>query len=211
LLFDVGENMISTRITTPVKALVNRFPVINAAIWDLQYRLGMWDDLDRATGAQVIALLERYTVKPDILDLGCGKGINLHLAETGYGHYHGVDISTNSIQTARKHARPNTSFEVGDILRYQTAERYDAILLREVLYYIPMRQIDEFLRRTAGFLKPSGKIFIQLWDKNSCTEYIEIIANAGFRLLEEQVAKSDEGPESTVIVLQASAPQVSTA
>jgi 2-polyprenyl-3-methyl-5-hydroxy-6-metoxy-1,4-benzoquinol methylase len=161
----------------------------------------MWDDLDRATGTQVIALLEKYTVKPDILDLGCGKGINFHWTEESYGHYHGVDISTSSIQTARKHARPNASFEVADILRYETAERYDAILLREVIYYIPKLQIAEFLQRTASFLKPDGKIFIQLWDKNSCAEYIEITANAGLRVLEEHVAKSD-GPQSTVIVLQ---------
>ena len=199
--------MVSAKITTPVKKLVNRFPVLNAAIWDLQYRLGMWDDLDRATGTQVIALLEKYTAKPDILDLGCGKGINLHLEENSYRHYHGVDISASSIQTARKHARPNTSFEVADILRYETAERYDAVLLREVIYYIPMEQIPDFLRRAAGFLKPDGKIFIQLWDKNSCTEYIEVIGKTGFPLLEEQVAKRADGPESTVIVLQASPPQ----
>jgi len=194
--------MVSAKITAPVKMLVNRFPALNAAIWDLQYRLGMWDDLDTATGAQVVTLLEKYTAKPDILDLGCGKGINLHLTANRYHHYHGVDISNSSIQSARKHARPNTSFEVADILRYESAERYDAILLREVLYYIPMQQITEFLRRTAGFLKPDGKIFIQLWDKNSCTEYIDIIANVGFRVLEEQVAKRDNAPESTVIVLQ---------
>jgi 2-polyprenyl-3-methyl-5-hydroxy-6-metoxy-1,4-benzoquinol methylase len=194
--------MVSAKITAPVKMLVNRFPALNAAIWDLQYRLGMWDDLDTATGSQVVALLEKHTAKPDILDLGCGKGINLHLTANSYHHYHGVDISSSSIQSARKHARPNTSFEVADILRYESAERYDAILLREVLYYIPMQHITEFLRRSAGFLKPDGKIFIQLWDKNSCTEYIDIIANVGFRVLEEQVAKSDNGPESTVIVLQ---------
>jgi 2-polyprenyl-3-methyl-5-hydroxy-6-metoxy-1,4-benzoquinol methylase len=200
--------MIRPKIVTPVKMLLTRFPALNAAIWDLQYRLGMWDTLDRATGTQVIALLEKYTAEPDILDLGCGKGINLHLTESGYRHYHGVDISTSSIRTARRYARSNTSFEVADILRYETAERYDAILLREVLYYIPMQQIADLLRRASGFLKPDGKIFIQLWDKASCTEYIETIANAGLDVLEEQVATGDDGPESTVIVLQAAPAQV---
>lgn len=193
--------MVNIKITDAVKVVMSRFPALNAVIWDVQYRLGMWDSLDKATGAQVIALLDKYTATPDILDLGCGKGINLNFPENGYRRYHGVDISAHSIALARKHARPGASFEVADILSYETAERYDAVLVREVLYYIPNRQIAGFLHRAAGFLKPDGKIFIQLWDKASCAEYLEIITDAGFLVREEHVVPADAGPESTVVVL----------
>jgi 2-polyprenyl-3-methyl-5-hydroxy-6-metoxy-1,4-benzoquinol methylase len=189
-------------MAAPAKTVVNRFPLLNAAIWDIQYRLGMWNELDSANGSQVVTLLEKYTCQPNILDLGCGKGVNLHLTAGEYSHYHGVDISTASIKVARKHARPQMSFESADILRYETDERYDAILLREVLYYLPAEKIPDFLHRVAGFLRPNGKVFVQFWDKRTCAEYIDLVLNAGLRLLEERVNISADGPESVLVVLQ---------
>jgi SAM-dependent methyltransferase len=191
-----------SRVSVPVKMLANRFPRFNAAMWNMQYRLGMWNGIDSATGAQVIALLEKYTVKPNILDLGCGKSTNLHLDRDKYCHYHGVDISLNSIRAAREHACPNASFEVADILRYDTNERYDAILLREVLYYLPKHRIADFLRRITRFLELDGKILIQFWDKSACREYVEMVLASGLRVLEEQIRDSSNSSESTVIVLQ---------
>jgi 2-polyprenyl-3-methyl-5-hydroxy-6-metoxy-1,4-benzoquinol methylase len=192
-----------SKMTVPAKILMNKFPGLNAAVWDVQYRLGMWDRIDSASGARMIASLEKYTNGPAILDLGCGKGVNLHLAVSKYRRYHGVDISPHSIRTARKHARPNASFEAADILRYQTSERYDAILLREVLYYLPEQSIAEFLRRITGFLEPDGKILIQFWDKSACALYIDKVLNSGLEVLEEDTDKSDNGPKMTIIVLQA--------
>jgi trans-aconitate methyltransferase len=195
---------LSARLAVPVKALMHRFPGLNAAVWNVQYRLGMWNYIDSGTGAQVMALLEKYTDRPKILDLGCGKSINIRLTADKYRHYHGVDISVNAIQTARRLARPDTSFEVADILRYETGQRYSAILLREVLYYLPDEQIAEFLRRIAGFLEPAGKIFIQLWDTSTYTQSLDIVRHSGLRVLEEQVTRANgdpESPESIVMVL----------
>jgi 2-polyprenyl-3-methyl-5-hydroxy-6-metoxy-1,4-benzoquinol methylase len=190
-------------VTVPAKKLSNRFPGFNAAMWNIQYRLGMWDGIDATTGTQMIAVLDRHTAKPRILDLGCGKSINLPLITGNYRRYHGVDISASSIQAARKHARPNSTFEVADILRYETGEQYDAILLREVLYYLPKQKIAEFLRRITAFLEQDGKIFIQFWDESACVEYINMVRNSGFRVLEEQVQEG-AGPKGTMIVLQPS-------
>jgi 2-polyprenyl-3-methyl-5-hydroxy-6-metoxy-1,4-benzoquinol methylase len=192
------------RITSiaPVSALRIRLPRFNAAVWNVQYQLRMWNYLDSGTSEDLMLLLETYTASPRILDLGCGTSINLQLTAGRYRHYHGVDISMNAIQTARKHARPNASFEVADVLRYQTAERYDAILLRDVLSCLPQQEIAEFLRHIAGFLNSDGKIFIRCWDKSACAEVIRIIFDSGFRVLEEQVARAKGGPESSIIVLQ---------
>ena len=189
------------RPAVPVKALMHRFPRLNAAVWNVQYRLGMWNYIDSGSGAQIRALLEKYADRPKILDLGCGRTINTGLTADKYRHYHGVDISMNAIQTARRLARPNTSFEAADILRYETGQRYDAILLREVLYYLPAEKVAEFLRRIAGFLEPVGKIFIQFWDASACMQSIDIVRNSGLRVLEEQVTRANGGPESIIIVL----------
>jgi len=196
------------RITSvaPVNTVRSRFPRFNAAIWDMQYRLRMWDYLDRGTSTDLIGLLERYTANPRILDLGCGTSINLQLASGGYRYYHGVDISMKAIRAARKHARANSSFEVADVLGYQTAERYDAILLRDVLSCLPEEEITEFLRRIGGFLNPGGKIFIRSWDKSACAEVIRLVLESGFPVLEEQTGRANGGPESSIIVLQGARP-----
>jgi len=190
-----------SRLAVPVKASMRRLPRLNAAVWNVQYRLGMWNYIDSGSGAQIVALLDKYTVRPQILDLGCGRSINIGLSAGKYRHYHGVDISVNAIQTARRLARPDTSFEVADILGYETARRYDAILLREVLYYLPAEQVPGFLRRIAGFLEPAGTIFIQFWDAGACAQSVDIVRNSGLRVLEEQVSRANGGPESIIMVL----------
>lgn len=189
-------------ISKPAKMVVNQFPALNAAIWDVQYRLGMWNELDSGNGAQLVTLLEKFTDEPNILDLGCGKGVNLHLPPGSFRHYHGVDISPASIKMARKHARQNMSFEAADILRYETTQQYDAVLLREVIYYLPTLKIPEFLNRITGFLAEDGKVFVQFWDKDACAEYIDIVMSAGFRLVDEHVNRRDDGPQSVIVVLE---------
>ena len=171
----------------------------------MQYRLGMWDRIDSGTGAPILALLQKYTTNPAILDLGCGRSLNLQLAADKYRRYHGVDISSNSIRTARKYAHPNCTFEVGDVLRYDTRERFDAILLREILYYLPKPEAAPFLRRITRFLEPGGVVLVQFWDRSACAEFIDIVLNSGLRVLQDSVSKANGGPESTVIVLQSPA------
>jgi 2-polyprenyl-3-methyl-5-hydroxy-6-metoxy-1,4-benzoquinol methylase len=163
----------------------------------------MWDYLDRGTSTDLIGLLETYTANPRILDLGCGTSINLQLTAGRYRYYHGVDISMKAIRAARRHARANSSFEVADALGYQTAQRYDAILLRDVLSCLPEEEITGFLRRVGGFLNPDGKIFIRSWDKSACAEVIRMVLESGFPILEEQTGRANGGPESSIIVLQA--------
>jgi len=188
-------------LAAPVKVLMRRFPRLNAAVWNVQYRLGMWHYIDSEDGTQVLMLVERYFRNPSILDLGCGTSINLPLTAGKYRHYHGVDISTNAVERARALARSDASFEVADILTYDTGERYDAILLREVIYYISAQKVAGFLRLVSGLLAWQGKIFIQIWDTGSFAEFVDVIRNSGFRVLEEQITRYNGGPEGIVIVL----------
>jgi 2-polyprenyl-3-methyl-5-hydroxy-6-metoxy-1,4-benzoquinol methylase len=195
------------RLAAPVKMLMHRFPRFNAVVWNTQYRLGVWNKIDSGTGAPVVMLLEKYFRDPRILDLGCGRSINLRLPPGSYRHYHGVDISRDAIATARTHARPNSSFEVADILGYNTDERYDAILLREVVYCLPAQKVVDFLQRIARFLDPDGKIFIQIWNKSLYAESIGMVRNSGLRVVEQQTTKANRGPEGIVIVIEPLAPR----
>jgi SAM-dependent methyltransferase len=191
------------RLAAPVKALARRFPRLNATMWNVQYRLGMWTYLDSfgANGAEALMLVEKYAPNARILDLGCGTSANMPLNPDRYRHYHGVDVSAMAIAKGRALGRPNTSFEVADIFTYDTSERYDAILLREVLYYFAPEKIGALLRRLAGLLEPGGKIFTQM-SHDQLAEFAEPVRTCGLRVIEERAKMlKGGGPEGIFIVL----------
>jgi SAM-dependent methyltransferase len=152
-------------VAAPVKALTRASPRLNAAWWDLQYQLGLWGWLDdgTASGRELAGIVEEYAPQASILDLGCGTSVNLPLAHGAYRRYHGVDISAKAIKRARLTGRPAATYETADILSYAPQETYDAILLREVIYYLPPARITGFLSGLSGFLAPGGVMLIQVW------------------------------------------------
>jgi 2-polyprenyl-3-methyl-5-hydroxy-6-metoxy-1,4-benzoquinol methylase len=155
----------------PVRVITRAFPRLNAASWDLQYKLGLWDylDLTQSTGFELFEVVEEYAPMASILDLGCGTTANLPLTPGRFRHYHGVDISEKAIERARQLRRASATYETADILTYVPQEAYDVILLREVIYYLPLTKVGQLLRRLSTFLTPNGVILIQIWagDKNS--------------------------------------------
>ena len=150
-------------VAAPVRTLNRRFPRLNAASWELQYRLGFWDYLDsEQAGHGLLQIMQKYAPQASILDLGCGASANLPLIPGTYRRYHGVDISEKAIERARTLGRVDASYETADILTYVPTESYDAILLSEVLSHLPPAKISGFLRRLSGFLTPAGVILIQI-------------------------------------------------
>jgi SAM-dependent methyltransferase len=113
----------------------------------------------------------------------------------------GIDISGKAIARARALARPGCTFEVADILRYETSERYDVILLREVLYYLPEQALGGFLRRVADWLNPGGKIIIQMWSPGTHAGAIAAIRDCGLPIQQETARQSGGGDERVFLVL----------
>jgi 2-polyprenyl-3-methyl-5-hydroxy-6-metoxy-1,4-benzoquinol methylase len=155
----------------PVRVITRAFPRLNAASWDLQYKFGLWDHLDltQSTGLELFQMVEEYAPMASILDLGCGTTANLPLTPGRFRHYHGVDISEKAIERARQLGRAAATYETADILTYVPRKAYDVILLREVIYYLPLAKVAQLLRGLSAFLTPNGVILIQIWagDKNS--------------------------------------------
>ena len=151
-------------VAAPIRMLNRTFPRLNAASWDLQYRLGFWDYLDaELAGHGLLQIMQKYAPQASILDLGCGASANLPLMPGTYRRYHGVDISEKAIEKARSLGRVDASYETADILAYVPKEAYDAILLSEVVGHLPTAEISGFLRRLSGFLTPAGVILVQIW------------------------------------------------
>jgi SAM-dependent methyltransferase len=145
------------------------------------YLLGHSDhELDRLTiqartlSAHTNLLFRRAGLSPGqrVLDIGCGVGDVSFIAtqlvgETG--HVVGIDRSQTAIDTARERARfgghRNVDFIVGDLTDPQVPGKFDAIVGRLVLMYLP--DPVAALARLRSVLRLQGLIVIQEGDLTS--------------------------------------------
>lgn len=137
-----------------------------AESWDAQWRDGDWDYLvsedELARYAVIAGYLRAMSPAPSVLDVGCGHGQLLAvLGDGALGAYHGIDISSEAIDQAREKAPAGASFEVADLTRWQASERYDAVVINEVLYYVsdPVAEIGRYL----GRVKAGGVLIISMF------------------------------------------------
>ncbi|MCM2517093.1 class I SAM-dependent methyltransferase [Streptomyces griseoincarnatus] len=96
----------------------------------------------------------------DVLDLGCGTG-SLSLLAAVQGHrVTGVDRSPAMVQLARqKLAGRHAVLLTGDAARPPVdGERYDAVLVRHVLWTLP--EPGRVLRRWRDLLRPGGRLVL---------------------------------------------------
>ncbi|MEH1100525.1 class I SAM-dependent methyltransferase [Micromonospora sp. CPCC 205561] len=194
-------------VGVPVRALVRRSTRLNAALWDTQYALGFWGYLDGAgDGAMPLSLIETWAPRPTILDLGCGTSANLPLTRGRYRHYHGVDISRRAIEVARSLDRPDASYEVADIRAYRSMERYDAVLLREVIYYLSVAEAEHLLRRLPDMLTARGRILVQIYDVDRSQQFVEVIRGCGLDVATRLPTDRADGATGAFFVLTPVAP-----
>lgn len=145
------------------------------------YPLGHSDpELDRLTtqarslSPHTNLLLRRAGLAPGqrVLDIGCGVGDVSFIAtqlvgETG--HVVGIDRSRAAIETARERARfgghKNVDFLVGDVTAPEVPGKFDAIVGRLVLMYLP--DPVAALARLRSLLRLQGLIVMQESDLGS--------------------------------------------
>lgn len=118
-----------------------------------------------------------------VLELGCGCGaITRFLGETG-ADVVAVEGSLSRARVAAERCRElgNVRVFAGDLLRFETDERFDFVLLIGVLEYAPLFSdqedpIGHYLRSVSRFLAPGGKLVVAIENKlglkyfNGCGE-----------------------------------------
>lgn len=130
--------------------------------WEQEYAQGGWNWLNGISEAPHNYVIASYTrhLKPDaaILDVGCGAGV-LHaiLRRDGYRRYVGIDLSPTAIKTASSFVDARTQFLIADAGTFHSEERFDVIILNEVLYCFP--DSGAVLDKLARLLREDG-IFI---------------------------------------------------
>jgi 2-polyprenyl-3-methyl-5-hydroxy-6-metoxy-1,4-benzoquinol methylase len=98
-----------------------------------------------------------------ILDIGCGWGKNLKILEKhGYTNSFGIDISTEQIEIAEKNDIKNVKcINAIDFLK-NSKEKYDVILLIDVLEHIEFEESIELIKLINGSLNDDGTLYIQV-------------------------------------------------
>jgi SAM-dependent methyltransferase len=159
------------------------------ALWDKEFSQGRWDMTLNTSGDLIYDYLKKYCRRGSLLDLGCGSGnTGCELDEGDYRQYVGIDISAVAIQNAKQRAEAcgrsgKNFYEQGDIVAYVPKRRYDVILFRESIYYIPFQRIKNVLVRYSEFLEPGG-VFIIRWHDPKQGEEILRKVEEGFVVLE---------------------------
>ena len=111
---------------------------------------------------EVRAVTERFAADGFVLDIGCSQGIlqeGLH-----YARYLGVDSFCEPIAIAAQKSDERTGFVCADGSAFEPDQSPDAVVLNEVLYYLPdpVRTAEHYAAR----LSPDGVVIVSIYARS---------------------------------------------
>jgi len=116
-----------------------------------------------------------------ILEIGYGLGDVLDLLkEHGYTRYEGVDVDRECYEYCVPRHPVFVSADVRAFLEAAKAT-YDAILMKEVLGFIPPDEVTSYLRTVRQALAPGGTLVLQSFNAALFTSYYTRSNDAGYR------------------------------
>jgi SAM-dependent methyltransferase len=129
--------------------------------------------IEHTEGHLIYACVEKYSERGKFLDLGCGSGNTANeLDYESFESYIGTDLSKVATRKAELTTKENqreakVKFICCDIESFVPSTAFNAILLRESLYYIQVSKIKAVLDRYAEFLKPNGVFVVRMHDRKT--------------------------------------------
>jgi 2-polyprenyl-3-methyl-5-hydroxy-6-metoxy-1,4-benzoquinol methylase len=121
-----------------------------------------------------------------VLDIGCNKGYLLAvLAEAGFQHLHGVDLSPLDVQVA-KTIVPGAELLCGDAQDYltQRPDQFDVVIIKAVMEHLPKQETLPMLEAIRQGLKPGGIVLVDVpnmdWLFASHERYMDFTHETGF-------------------------------
>lgn len=111
---------------------------------------------------QIKALFEALPQGSSVLDVGCGTGEQLRLAENCGVAAVGLEPAPGMLEIARRNV-PAARIEQGVATQLPFADSmFEAVIEIEVLRYLHRDEVGQALREALRVLKPSGRILITL-------------------------------------------------
>jgi SAM-dependent methyltransferase len=100
------------------------------------------------------------TTQLNLLDIGCGNGLNLRMM-TDRGHVAtGVDVSTGMAALAKRTA-PGARIVAADFLKLEfPSGAFHGIFAKAIIHLFPKVSVTEFLEKVYGALHPKGVFYV---------------------------------------------------
>ena len=131
------------------------------------------------------AALRRHPAK--ILDMGCGNGVNLPIANIfPFAEYHGLDYAETAIENARREY-PRVIFHLEDAFHTSFENNtFDMIILSNVLV-IHKEEVDRvnLLKEVRRILKDDGVFVLIVWKESFFLKYSIHLSRLISRLLKQ--------------------------
>jgi SAM-dependent methyltransferase len=104
-----------------------------------------------------LAKLYRFYIAPGqrVIEFGCGSGNLLAAVSPSFGR--GIDLSPCMVDSARQR-HPDLLFEEGDILTYRSDERYDVVILSDLVN--SLFDVQRALEVACELCAPGGRIML---------------------------------------------------
>jgi SAM-dependent methyltransferase len=159
-------------------------------------------------------LLQLLPDRPEILELGCGAGVEPTPTLADRGNLTAVDISRAQLDLAR-HAVPGARFVEQDLtrVRFEPAS-FDAVVSLYVLTHVPSSELPDLIERIGTWLRPDGVLLATLGGGSSHDSVVDdwlgvpmffagyepetnerLVREAGLTILESRLESMEE-PES---------------
>ena len=173
-------------------------------LWNAEFKHGRWAFLEETDDADcVYPVIEAYLNHGSILDLGCGSGSTAKYLAGRSQTYVGVDISdvalalARGISPERVHAG-RQRFVRHDIESYVPDQKFDVILFRDSIYYIPLARVVENISRYRNYLNDRGAVVLRIADGDKRYSRLVQVIESAF-LLEKKLVF--EKPRALILVV----------
>ena len=191
---------LAQQVRNKLRALLQAYGTkrIKSYLWNAEFSKGRWDCLNGTPEDCLYPYLEKYANRGSILDLGCGSGsTGNELAATTYREYTGVDISDVAIEKARTRTEDDgrtdkNRYIQSDIFSYEPSLRFDVILFRDSIYYVPRAKITGMLDRYSKFLKQGGVFIVRMWSGSGKYKAIVETIETNFEVVEKRISDQSE-------------------
>jgi 2-polyprenyl-3-methyl-5-hydroxy-6-metoxy-1,4-benzoquinol methylase len=162
--------------------------------WDAQYQSGRWDYLAGSEEFIRYAVINSFLLRQNgplsLLDVGCGEGLLLkNLGPQFVSKYTGLDLAQAALDKINT-KRSGDQYIRTSIEDFVPAEKWDAIVFNEVLYYTadPVAQIRKF----ENALTHAGVMIVSIHKKprfwaysNRCARRVRnYFSEAGYRIMD---------------------------
>jgi len=116
---------------------------------------------------KIILKLNRLAIRKskNCLEIGCGNGgVTRLISKKTKGKIVGIDISEGTIAAARENLKDcsNVELHAVDLFNFKGTQRFDMILLLDVLEHIPFEQHDGIVQKISELLEENGTVFIHI-------------------------------------------------